>query len=322
MQAAVVGWRRPCRHAEPATVGHGVARIGAQVENGAFQLHAVDPGGRQGRLQVEMKRNPLPQGVGKHVGHAFDQGVDIGRRRLKRLLAAKGQKALGQDGRLARRVKRRIDMDLHRRPRPGATAARHVEIADDDMQEVVEIVRYAADQFAHGFQAGEAGDRRLGLGALGHFVAQPVVARGELRRPCLDTAFQVVHQRLALAFRPLQALYQAFQTIEQDDDRRPDGDISQGQPRRGQGRRRRRMYKGHPRHDHRKDHAQQGRPAPQGVGADHDGRHQGDKGRTGDRKADQQAQAQRDRRHPNGRRIARSRMCRQSVLHGAKNARH
>ncbi len=215
-------------------------------------------------------------------------------------------------------------MDQHSRTRPLAAPSRHVEIADDDVQEVVEIVGNPADQLAHGLQPGILRDGFLGLRPLNHLVLQLDVRRQQRLRALIHAVFHGVQQGLALGLGVLQPDDGALETIQQQDDDDADGDISRGLPGRGPQRRhrRRRTDEGQPRHDGRQQGAGDGRTAAQQIGTGDDRRQEGDKRRAGNGGPDQPPQCpgdgDQDQRHA----IPRDMTPVHPVLDGAKNARH
>ena len=96
-----------------------------------------------------------PERPPQQVRHAGDQPTDIDRLRIERLLPRKGEQALRQRFRAPRARAWRCSAErlqpLVSRSRIAQVALQRFEIADDDGQQVVEVVRDAAGELADAF---------------------------------------------------------------------------------------------------------------------------------------------------------------------------
>ena len=104
------------------------------------------------------------------VGHAGDQPVDVDRLGIERLLAREGEQAAGQRGgalgALQGHVARPADAwAAGRSPSSGSCAADRVQPAHDHGQQIVEVVRHAAGELAHGLHLLRLAQLLLGLAA-------------------------------------------------------------------------------------------------------------------------------------------------------------
>ena len=131
--------------ADRAALGHGVARIDREVENRLVELRGVDLDRPQAGIGMQLHDHLLAQGPAQHAGDLRQALVEVDHRRLQRLLAREGEQPARQLGAAQRAVQRFLD-DLAL-PRVGLLH-RDVEIADDDAEQVVEVVRDAAGQLA------------------------------------------------------------------------------------------------------------------------------------------------------------------------------
>jgi hypothetical protein len=139
--------------------------------------------------------------AGDEIGHALDQAGHIDGRGLEGLASGEGQQTMHQGSRPLRRFQGALDQALFA---VAADPPPHQEIqgAQDGGQQIVEIVRHAARELAHGLQLLSLDERLLGLGQ-GPLVLEPLGdVRGELERP--DPLAGVVGQasELDLVVRP------------------------------------------------------------------------------------------------------------------------
>ena len=132
----------------------------------------------------------LAERAAQHVEHARDQPVDVEPCRLERLAAGEGEQPLrelrralgalhGGVDRLssAWRAARRRSPVLARSAKP---PPHRVEIADDDGEQIVEVVRDAAGELAHGLHLLRLAQRRLGLLAQPRLGLELLGARDEI----------------------------------------------------------------------------------------------------------------------------------------------
>ena len=137
-----------------AALGHGVARVDGEIEDADLEL------GRDRRSTRHMPPASTvsmatcsPSVRRRRSDMPVTRRPSIDRLGLERLTAREGQQALGQRGRPLRAAHGVVDRAgradrRSRGRRPGALRCSGFEIADDDGQEVVEIVRDAARELA------------------------------------------------------------------------------------------------------------------------------------------------------------------------------
>ena len=167
-----------------AAVGHGVARVDAQVEDRHLELVAVG----LGRGQIVANHDPQldfgPERAADQPGHAVDQFGQVDRGRLERLAASEGEQPLdeylGAFGRLERTVDQ-PPLALAAQPAP----QQHVERTDDRGQQIVEVMRHSAGELAHRFEFLRLAQRLLGLHQLGfaRVIVGQVAANGDEVHP-------------------------------------------------------------------------------------------------------------------------------------------
>ena len=184
---------------QPAAVGHGVARVDDEVEERVLQLVGIGEGGPEPAALHGFHLDRLAERPAHDLRHAGDQAVHLQRLRLERLAPAEGEQAVGQLRRAVRALLRHADMAFERRRErfrpavPGIAREpplHHVEIADDDGEQVVEVVGDAAGELADRLHLLRLPELRLRLeasrafrlqlgGALDHPPLQVLVEAGE-----------------------------------------------------------------------------------------------------------------------------------------------
>ena len=147
---------------EPAGAVHGVAGVDRQVQDRVLELRRVDLGGPQAARDHHLDVDLLAQGAPHHVFHAGQQAADLDRLRLERLAARERQQGAGQLGAALDAVHGVLDALLDLGQAVGA-ARDQLQVAADDLQQVVEVVRHAAGQLADGLHF--LGLLQRGLGA-------------------------------------------------------------------------------------------------------------------------------------------------------------
>jgi hypothetical protein len=96
-QVAAVAYKfRRQGNRERAAIGHGIARIDREVEQGKLDLVVIRQSRRQPRRHVELDGDRRANRATQKVGHAPHQFGEVGRPRFERLAAGKGQQALGE----------------------------------------------------------------------------------------------------------------------------------------------------------------------------------------------------------------------------------
>ena len=139
----------PAADGQRSAVRHRVARVDGEVEHRHFELRRIGHHRHQVRVEVELLLDPRPQHIAKQRAHLVDQRRDIGRLHLQPLDPAEGEQLAGEPR-----------APLRRRERVGRIAQQplvldplgdEVEAADDDGQQIVEVMRDAAGQLAERF---------------------------------------------------------------------------------------------------------------------------------------------------------------------------
>ena len=102
-----------------------------------------------GRAEVGGYRDRLRQRAADQLGQAGDELADVDHLRLQRLLAREGEQALDQLHAAARRLQRRFDEFVEFGVIRTVILQRR-QVADDDGEQVVEVVGQAAGQLANG----------------------------------------------------------------------------------------------------------------------------------------------------------------------------
>ena len=130
--------------------GHRVARVDGEVEQCVLELvridHGVETGGRQPGLDFDR----LGQRAHQQLRHILHQRADLDGSRLQRLAPRKGQQTLDQFGAATGGVERRSDVLAGALGVGRQLFLQAAEIADDDRQQVVEVVGEAAGQLSDG----------------------------------------------------------------------------------------------------------------------------------------------------------------------------
>ena len=168
-----------------AALGHGIARIDCQVEDGRFKLRGIDQ-----RLGIavhdgDLELDHLADGARQQRREIADQFVELHFAGFEHLAAGEGQHLAGEVGALARGA------DGFRKALGAAVirqlAFEQFEIADDDGEQVVEVMREAAGQLTDGLHLLGPLERPRDLLLVGHVDD----LHGELR----DLAGLVADQR-------------------------------------------------------------------------------------------------------------------------------
>ena len=153
-----------------AALGHGVAGVDHQVEQGVLELGRID----QRLLQIVGQRRLDPdvgaQGAPHQLQHPQHQLVQVGRLRQQGLAARERQQPLGQlrapvhgaQGLLRQFVQLRLRRQL---------LVQQFQIAHDDGQQVVEIMSDAAGELTDGLHFLRLAELRLGVLAPGDVVS-------------------------------------------------------------------------------------------------------------------------------------------------------
>ena len=173
---------------QDAGVLHRVAGVDRQIEDRKLEL--VHVGQRSGQFLIEIEREG-DRGADRllqQLGHAPDQAVDVDRLGLELLDARKRQQLRGQLGAALGGLEGVLGQA--RDARIGGARPDQVEIADHRGEQIVEIVRQPAGQLPDRFHLLRLHQRRLGLPALGDFLAQPRIGLDQLNYAILHPLFQ------------------------------------------------------------------------------------------------------------------------------------
>lgn len=126
---------------------HRVLGVEGEVDDRRFELPGIGEGGPEAALQLGRDLDILAQGAPQELAHAEDQRVAVDLDRMQRLAAAEGEKALRQFGAALAGRQDRIDQALEIGPRL-QRFREDVAIADDDGQQIVEVMGDAAGELA------------------------------------------------------------------------------------------------------------------------------------------------------------------------------
>ena len=155
-----------CLDGQLSAVGHRVARIDGEIEDGVLQLVRVDARAPEPAGQNDLDGDLLADRSSQEIRHFGDQPVDVDGLGFERLLSRKGEQALRQE---AARWAPRMAFSASRSRLPPSESRRlqlalkGFQIADDDRQQVVEVVRDAAGQVADALHLLRLPQRLFGL---------------------------------------------------------------------------------------------------------------------------------------------------------------
>ena len=130
-----------------AAAGHGVAGIDRQVEDGRFELCGIDQDRPERIAQLDLQHDIAAEGAGQQLAGILHHLGNRHRGRGERLAPGEGEQVARQLGTAQRRLGGALDEFLRRFRQPGQLAE-EIEIAQDDGEEVVEVMRHAAGQLA------------------------------------------------------------------------------------------------------------------------------------------------------------------------------
>ncbi|KAF1854083.1 hypothetical protein Lal_00005300 [Lupinus albus] len=156
---------------EPSALRHGIARVDGKVDQRILQLGLVDDGPAVPPLFRHADGNGAGEGPAQQNRHVAQQTAQFDGFRLQRLLAGEGEQAAGDVGAAAAGALGRLQIGvepLHRR----VAVARRRQVADDDRQQIVEVVRQPAGQLADRLQPLRLHQLALGLLLVGDVEGQ------------------------------------------------------------------------------------------------------------------------------------------------------
>nr|GFA06095.1 hypothetical protein [Tanacetum cinerariifolium] len=135
-----------------AAIGHRVARVEHQIEQGALELIGVGFGGPQFRVQAHVQADALVDAAVQQFAHGVDQVIHQHRLGVQRLSTRKRQQTVGQGGCAIGRTHAQIDQAVEVvQTSPGYASPEQFQAADDAGQHVVEVVGDTAGELAHRF---------------------------------------------------------------------------------------------------------------------------------------------------------------------------
>ena len=150
---------------ECAAVGHGVAGVEREVEEGVLQLIRIDLGLPQAGFRDDRKRHGGPKSSPQKVGRIVDEPADGHDLRLERLLTGVGQEAFGEVGTPLHRDDGLFD-HLAGTGIAACAVFHHLQTAHDDGKQIVEVVCDAAGQLPQRLELVCLAQARLGCVAL------------------------------------------------------------------------------------------------------------------------------------------------------------
>ena len=151
---------------EHAALGHRVAGVDAEVEDGHLELVGIGDRRPQATVDLDAHLHPRAAGTVDQLGHSGDQRTHVHVHRLQGLAAREREQAVHQHGGAVRRPPRDGD---HARAAVLARGrvAGEIQCGHDRREEVVEVVGDAAGQLAHRLELLRLAQRGLGIAALG-----------------------------------------------------------------------------------------------------------------------------------------------------------
>lgn len=127
--------------------GHGVAGVGGEAGEARLELRRIGHHRPEIRSEVERDRNGLAEQPVEQLGRAGDQLVNVDAARLQRQATREGEEPARQIGAAQRRIARLAGKLENLRPDLLAVA-QEVEIADDNAEQIGEIMRQPAGEVA------------------------------------------------------------------------------------------------------------------------------------------------------------------------------
>ena len=133
-----------------AAVRHRVARVQRHVQHRGLERRRIGKGHAGPAARVGHDANRRAERPAQQPHDARDQCVDVDRLRVQQPAAGKRQQVAGQILPVQRRAHHGVD-DLPGVRVAGKMQPQELDVAEDDRQDVVEVVRDAAGQLADGF---------------------------------------------------------------------------------------------------------------------------------------------------------------------------
>ena len=155
---------------QTTAIGHCVAGIDGQIENGVFQLPLVDHAGPQAGCHDGLQFDALAQCSAQQIGQVMQHAGEVDGARCQRLASRKGQELSGQPRTALDSRNRALQARRYARIRCDV-AGHQIQIGADDLQQIVEIVGNAAGELANGLHLLRLAERHLGLYTLGYIQA-------------------------------------------------------------------------------------------------------------------------------------------------------
>ena len=176
---------------ELSALRHGVPRVDGEIEDRALQLVLVGLDRPQARRKHALELDLLAERPVQELRHVPDENVEVERLRLERLSPREGEQAAGQPRRALGALERHGDAAIDSRfvaPAPPDD----VETADDEGEEIVEVVRDAPGELADRLHLLGLAKRVLDLRSFGDLARHPLFQLGvQLAQPFLGPRHRV-----------------------------------------------------------------------------------------------------------------------------------
>ena len=133
---------------------HRVSGIDREIEDREFELIGIGKRAPHVATENGFNRDLFAQRAPQQVGHTCDQAPEIDWFRIERLLTRESEQALCQRFRAARAAHRIVHgpfQPVNIEIGPAEVSLQRFEIADDDCQQIIEVVRDAACELADAF---------------------------------------------------------------------------------------------------------------------------------------------------------------------------
>jgi len=140
--------RRPDR--KGSSLRHGVTRIDGEIEEGVLELIGISKDMPAAAAEGGLDDYSTVQRPTKQIRHAGNEVIEVYRPTNERLTACEGKQAIRQRCGALRGVQGRTD-ELHALGARDGTALQLFEVAENDRQQIVEIVRHAASELPDRF---------------------------------------------------------------------------------------------------------------------------------------------------------------------------
>jgi hypothetical protein len=139
-----------------AAVRHRIAGIDGEIEDCGFELRRIGFDRPDPASADDFERHIFAERAAEKIRQPVEQPIDVDRGRIERLLPGERQQPLGQGCRALRAVHRAGnalgELQVHRVGPGFELALRRLQIADDDGEQIIEVMGDAAGQMADGIE--------------------------------------------------------------------------------------------------------------------------------------------------------------------------